>query len=335
MRDAGAFIRLAAEEARRVGGEVVPAANAAQRVVVLHRPVGVVAALTPANGPVNTFGRKAAFALAAGCTVVVKPAEETPLSTLALAELFTQAGVSTGAVNVVAGDARAIAGVFTTHPAIGLLTFTGSASRGAQLFADAARHMKRAVLELGGVAPFVVFEDADLDNALDGLVAAKFRLSGQICASPQRVLVQRSVFPAFREGLLTRVAKLRFGDPRDPVNHYGPLYHERILKVVESIVGDAVAKGAEVLSGGAPAGGLMYPPTILGNVSADMKIRREEAFGPCLASRHSPTSPRRSSWPMTHGTAWAPTFTPATSPGPGGLRRRSRPVWWASTRHFR
>ncbi|MEW6470721.1 MAG: NAD-dependent succinate-semialdehyde dehydrogenase [Actinomycetota bacterium] len=282
VRTGGAFIRLAAEEARRLGGELLPAPDAAQRIVVAHRPVGVVAAFTPANAPVNVFGRKAACALGAGCTVVVKPPEETPLSTLLLVELLAEAGVPSGAVNVVVGDAPAIAGVLTTHPAVRLVTFTGSAHRGRQLMARAAEAGTPVILELGGVAPFVVFEDADLDAAVAGLVAAKFRMSGQICASPQRVIVQRGAADGFRDKLLRRVATLRFGDPDDPANDYGPLYHERILKGVEALVNDAVSKGATLLCGGTRGEGLLYPPTVITGVTPDMEVRREEAFGPIL-----------------------------------------------------
>jgi succinate-semialdehyde dehydrogenase/glutarate-semialdehyde dehydrogenase len=282
VRAAGGFIRFAAEEARRIGGDIVPAPDRRQRIMVLQRPVGVVGAITPANGPANVFGRKAASALSAGCTVVVKPAEETPLCTLALAKLATEAGVPPGALNVLVGDAPAIAEVFVSHPAVRIVSFTGSVNRGAQLAAQAGQHMKRVVLELGGVAAFLVFEDADIEAALDGFVAAKFRMSGQLCGSPQRILVQESALSAFRDGLLARCAALRFGDPYDSRNHYGPLYHERILKGLDALVIDAVSKGAKVLCGGGRGEGLLYPPTVLTDVSPEMDVRRQEAFGPLV-----------------------------------------------------
>lgn len=282
IRAAGGFIRFAAEEARRIGGELVPAPDPSQRIAVQRRPIGVVAAITPANGPANVFGRKAASALSAGCTVVVKPAEETPLCTLALARLASDAGVPPGALNVVVGDAPAIVEVLTSHEAVGAVTFTGSAARGAEVCAQAGRHMKRVVLELGGVASFIVFDDADIDAALDGLVAAKFRLSGQLCGAPQRILVQRAALATVTRGLLARCAKIRFGDPYDASNHYGPLYHERILKGLDALVTDAVAKGAKLLCGGTGGSDLLYPPTVLTDISPEMDVRRQEAFGPLL-----------------------------------------------------
>lgn len=282
VRTAGAFLRLAAEESRRPPGEVLSAPRANQRIVVTRRPVGVVAAFTPANAPANVFGRKAACALAAGCTVVVKPPEETPLSTVLLADILTDAGVHSGAVNVVVGDAPAIAEVLVSSPAVALITFTGSAYRGYQLYAAAAAHGKRAVLELGGVAPYIVFDDADLEKSLDGLVAAKFRMSGQICASPQRVLVQQAVADSFTDGLLSRVSRLRAGDPLDPESDYGPLYHRRILDRLDALVGDALGKGAKLLSERRDLGGLLVAPIVLSDITAEMEIRREEAFGPVV-----------------------------------------------------
>lgn len=282
IRTAGAFIRMAAEESRRLPGEFLTGPRPDQRIVVSRRPVGVVAAFTPANAPANVFGRKAACALAVGCTVVVKPPEETPLSTLLLADVLAGAGVHAGALNVVAGDAPAIAEVLVSHPQVGLITFTGSAARGYQLYADAARHAKQAVLELGGVAPFVVFDDADLDAAVDGLVAAKFRMSGQICASPQRAILQAGIAEAFTERLLARLSTLRPGDPLDPASDYGPLYHRRILDRFTALVDDALAKGATLLTPRPDLGGLLQPPTVLTDITDDMEVRREEAFGPVI-----------------------------------------------------
>lgn len=282
VRSTGAFIRFCAEEARRISGDLVSSPDPRKRVVVVPQPVGVVAAFTAANGPGIIFGRKVAPALAAGCTVVVKPAEEAPRLPLALARLFEEAGLPAGALNVIAGDAPAIARTLMRDSRVRMVSFTGSARLGRELMRMAADGMKRLVLELGGVAPFLVFADADLEACVAGLVAAKFRHSGQICASPQRVLVEASVADTFQGLLLARVAALRIGDPSDPATDYGPLQHERIMRRVEALIEDARSKGARVLTGAQVLRPLTYAPTVLTDVADHMEVLREEAFGPII-----------------------------------------------------
>ena len=283
IRSMGAFIRFYAEEARRVGGEVVPSPDPRKRVLALRQPVGVVAALTAANFPGIMIGRKVAPALAAGCTVLLKPAEEAPGLAVRVAELFEAAGLPPGALNVVFGDAPAIADTLMADPRVRMVTFTGSAARGRDLMRKAADGLKRLVLELGGVAPFIVFDDADLAEAVDGLVEAKFRHAGQVCASPQRVLVHESVAAAFLESLTERLRTLAVGDPEAAGTAYGPLQNRRILEQVRALVDDAVGTGAVEVAGVGGGRGLVMPPVLLDGVSAAMAVSREEAFGPVVA----------------------------------------------------
>ena len=283
IRSTGAFIRFCAEEARRIFGDIVPSPDPRKRVLVMPQPVGVVAAFIAANAPGIIFGRKVAPALAAGCSVVVKPSEAAPRVALALARILHEAGVPDGAVNVIAGDAPAIAAVVMADPRVRMVTFTGSAALGRQLMRGASDGMKRVVLELGGVAPFIVFADADLEAAVEGLVGAKFRHSGQICASPQRVFVEAPIAEDFTNRLVDRISRLRVGDPSDPMTDFGPLQHAGIFKGVEAIVEDARRRGARIVVGGAPVTGLIYQPTILADVDDSMEVSREEAFGPIVA----------------------------------------------------
>jgi succinate-semialdehyde dehydrogenase / glutarate-semialdehyde dehydrogenase len=283
IRSTGAFIRFCAEEARRIYGELVPSPDPAKRVVVVKQPVGVVAAYTAANASGVIFGRKVAPALAAGCTVVLKPAEEGVRLPLALARLLGEAGLPPGVLNVVMGDAPAISEAVMEDPRVRLVSFTGSAALGRRLMRQAADGLKRMILELGGVAPFLVFEDADLDLAVEGLVAAKFRHAGQICASPQRIFAHEPIADDFLARLTKRVEAIQVGDPGSESSDYGPLQHERILEKIESQVRDAVEKGARLVCGGERIGDLLYAPTILEGVDESMEISLEEAFGPVIA----------------------------------------------------
>jgi len=282
IRSTGAFLRFCAEEARRIFGDVVPSPDPGKRVVVEKQPVGVVAAFTAVNAPGIIFGRKVAPALAAGCTVVAKPAEEAPGLAVALAEVLAEAGLPAGALNVVFGDAPAVAAALIADPRVRLVSFTGSAAVGRQIMRLAAENLKRVVLELGGVSPFIVFDDADLGAAARGLVAAKFRHAGQICGSPQRVFIQETVADRFIPLLLAEVDRLRVGDPALDDTSFGPVQHGRNLEKVERFVADALAKGAVLLRGGRRLGGLTYAPTVLEGITGEMLLAREEVFGPVL-----------------------------------------------------
>ncbi|MBE3558372.1 MAG: NAD-dependent succinate-semialdehyde dehydrogenase [Ktedonobacteraceae bacterium] len=282
IRSTGAFIRYCAEEARRISGDLVPSPDAAKRVVVIPQPVGIVVAITASNAPGILFGRKVAPALAAGCTVIVKPSEETPRVTLLLASIFAEAGLPAGAVNVVMGDAPVIVRVLVQDSRVAMVTFTGSVQTGRLIMRLASDGPKRVLLELGGVAPFIVFSDADLQGAIEGLVAAKFRHAGQICASPQRVFVEESMAGEFRTRLIERFSHIRVGNPVDQTTDYGPLQHHHNLEKVEHLIADAKSKGAKVLTGGESPGGYLFLPTLLEGVTDDMAISREEAFGPVI-----------------------------------------------------
>lgn len=274
------FVRWSAEEARRVYGETVPAAVAGKRHLVLKQPMGVVAAITPWNFPSAMITRKVAPALAAGCTVVIKPAEQTPLSALALAELFEEARLPAGVLNVITGNPVPIAGEMLAHPKVRKIAFTGSTEVGRLLMRGAADGLKRVALELGGHAPFIVFADADLDRAADGCVASKFRNAGQTCICANRVYVQQEVHDAFAKKLAEKAAALVVGDGMDERTQVGPMIDEQGLKKVIDHVEDARRRGAKVLCGGRVKDGRWYEPTVLANVPPESKILREETFGP-------------------------------------------------------
>lgn len=277
------FIEWFAEEAKRLYGDTVPGHAADKRILVLRQPVGVVAAITPWNFPSAMLGRKLGPALAAGCTVVCKPALQTPYSALAIAVLAERAGVPAGVLNIVTGqDAVAIGGEMTSHPKVRKLSFTGSTGVGKKLMAQCADGMKRLSLELGGNAPFIVFDDADLDAAVDGAIASKFRNTGQTCVCANRLFVQDGVYDAFARKLVEAVAKLRVGDGLAGPTDQGPLIDANALAKVEQHVADARAKGAKVVAGGQrhALGGTFYAPTVLVDVDASMQIAREETFGP-------------------------------------------------------
>ena len=283
---ANGFVRWFAEEARRSYGEVIPAPRADRRVIVMREPVGVVAAITPWNFPAAMVTRKIAPAIAAGCTVVLKPSELTPLSALALVELSCEAGFPPGVINVVTTtDAPAVGAVLTGDPRVRKLSFTGSTAVGKRLMAACAGTVKKLSLELGGNAPFLVFDDADLERAIDGLVANKFRNAGQACIAANRVLVQDGIHDRFVERLAGRVAALRVGRGDEHGVAIGPLITERAQAKVESLVDGAVAAGAIVVVGGhalPELGPRWYTPTVLTGVAPGMRLACDEAFGPVV-----------------------------------------------------
>jgi len=279
---AASFVEWFAEEARRVYGEIIPGHHADKRILVLRQPVGVVAAITPWNFPAAMITRKAAPALAAGCTFVVKPAGQTPLSALAMAELAARAGIPPGVFNVITGGAREIGAELTANPTVRKLSFTGSTEVGRVLMAQCAPTLKKLSMELGGNAPFIVFEDADLDAAVQGAIASKYRNTGQTCVCANRLLVQESVYEDFAARLAKSVSAFRVGDGLQGVTDIGPLIDANALAKVQEHVADARAKGATVTLGGKPhaLGGTFYEPTILTGVNSTMLMAREETFGP-------------------------------------------------------
>ncbi|MGY0196000.1 NAD-dependent succinate-semialdehyde dehydrogenase [Leptothrix sp. BB-4] len=279
---AASYIEWYAEEARRLYGDVLPSPWADKRIVVLKEPVGVCAAITPWNFPAAMITRKVAPALAAGCTIVVKPASQTPLSALALAVLAERAGIPAGVIGVVTGRASAVGGELTANPAVRKLTFTGSTEVGRVLAAQSAPSLKKLSMELGGNAPFIVFDDADLDAAVEGAIASKYRNTGQTCVCTNRLLVQDGVYEAFAEKLAAAVTKLQVGAGTEPGVLQGPLIDAKALAKVEELVADVVAQGGRVVTGGRrhARGGTFYEPTVLTDVTASMKVAREEIFGP-------------------------------------------------------
>jgi succinate-semialdehyde dehydrogenase/glutarate-semialdehyde dehydrogenase len=282
IRYAASFIEWFAEEGKRVNGDIVPHPEADKRIAILKQPVGVCAAITPWNFPAAMITRKVAPALAAGCAIIVKPAEQTPLSALALAVLAQRAGVPDGVLQIVTGDARAIGGVLTSSPVVRKLSFTGSTEVGRLLMAQSAPTVKRLSLELGGNAPFIVFDDADLEAAVEGALAAKYRNSGQTCVCVNRLLIQDGIYDRFAEALTARVAALKVGNGLDTNVMQGPLIDKAALAKIEELVADARGKGARLLTGGEPhaLGGTFYQPTVLTEVTPQMRLAREEIFGP-------------------------------------------------------
>ena len=277
------FVEFFAEETKRVYGETIPSHKLDARVVVIRQPVGVVAAITPWNFPVAMITRKIAPALAAGCTVVCKPAGETPLSALALTELARQAGMPPGVLNVITTSRSAVVGEeLTSNPLVRAITFTGSTEVGKNLMRQAAGTVKKVALELGGNAPFIVFDDADLDQAVQGLMISKFRNMGQTCVCANRVFVQAGVYDAFAAKLTREVDKLKLGDGLEDGVTQGPLINAKAVQKVERHVRDAVERGARLALGGKPSvlGGTFYEPTILTEVTPDMLMMQEETFGP-------------------------------------------------------
>lgn len=279
---AASFLEWFAEEGKRVYGELIPTFRADARLMVMRQPVGVAAAITPWNFPAAMITRKLGPALAAGCTFVCKPAPQTPFSALALAELATRAGLPAGVFNVVTGDAEAIGGELTSNPLVRKLSFTGSTAVGKKLIAQCAGTVKKVSMELGGNAPFIVFDDADLDAAVQGAMASKYRNTGQTCVCANRFYVQSGVYDAFAEKLVKAVSTLRVGAGLSGPTEQGPLIDARALAKVESHVADALAQGGRIAAGGKrhALGGNFYEPTVLLDVAPGMKVAREETFGP-------------------------------------------------------
>ena len=279
---AASFIEWFAEEAKRIYGEVVPGHMPDKRIVVLKQPIGVVAAITPWNFPAAMVTRKLAPALAAGCTTVLKPASQTPFTALALAVLAEEAGVPAGVINVVTGGAAAIGGALTASPVVRKLTFTGSTEIGAKLYEQSAPTIKKLSLELGGNAPFIVFDDADLDAAVAGAIASKYRNAGQTCVCANRLYVQAGIHDRFVEALAKAVDGLVVGSGLDQGTTIGPLIDEAAVAKAQQHVDDAVSKGARIVTGGKahPLGGRYFQPTIIEGVKAGMLVLNEETFGP-------------------------------------------------------
>jgi len=277
---AAAFLEWFGEEAKRVYGDVIPGHAVDKRIVVLRQPIGVVGAITPWNFPSAMITRKIAPALAAGCGVVVKPAPQTPFSALALGVLAQEAGLPDGLLNIVTGDAIAIGGELTANPTVRKISFTGSTAVGTALMAQSAPTIKKLSLELGGNAPFIVFDDADVDAAVAGAIDAKFRNAGQTCVCANRLYVQTGVYDAFVAKLVEATSKLRIGSGTDDGVQIGPLIDEAAVRKIEAHIADATTKGARVLLGGHRLHGRFHEPTILGGVTADMIVTREETFGP-------------------------------------------------------
>ncbi|MCU4383962.1 NAD-dependent succinate-semialdehyde dehydrogenase [Acinetobacter radioresistens] len=276
------FIEWFAEEAKRTYGDVIPHDKQGRRLLVIRQPVGVVAAITPWNFPNAMITRKVGPALAAGCTVVIKPASETPLSALALVALAEEAGIPKGVINVVTGSAREIGGILTQHPLVRKVSFTGSTAIGKLLMQQCSSTMKKISMELGGNAPFIVFEDADLDKAVEGAIASKFRNSGQTCVCTNRILVQNNIYDTFVEKLAAAVAKLKVAPAFEPGAEQGPLINEKAVEKVQQHIDDATSKGAKVIYGGQrhQLGQTFFEPTVLTDVTPDMQVAQDETFGP-------------------------------------------------------
>ena len=279
---ANSFIRWFAEEGKRVYGDVIPANQTQLRHVILKQPVGVCAAITPWNFPAAMITRKAAPALAAGCTMIIKPATETPFSALALVALAEQAGIPAGVIQVVTGKSSTIGDILTGDPRIHKLSFTGSTEVGRTLMAQCAPTIKKLSLELGGNAPFIVFDDADLEKAAEGLIASKYRNAGQTCVCANRVYVQDSIKDKFLDVFVKKVAELNVGNGMDEGVDIGPLINKKALDKVQALLKDALDKGATLITGGSTNGAseLSYNPTVITDISSDMDIAHEEIFGP-------------------------------------------------------
>ncbi|KGV90675.1 succinate-semialdehyde dehydrogenase [Burkholderia pseudomallei ABCPW 30] len=279
---AASFIEWFAEEGKRVAGDTLPTPDANKRIVVVKEPIGVCAAITPWNFPAAMIARKVGPALAAGCPIVVKPAESTPFSALAMAFLAERAGVPKGVLSAVIGDPKAIGTEITSNPIVRKLSFTGSTAVGRLLMAQSAPTVKKLTLELGGNAPFIVFDDADLDAAVEGAIASKYRNNGQTCVCTNRFFVHERVYDAFADKLAAAVSKLKVGRGTESGATLGPLINEAAVKKVESHIADALAKGASLMTGGKrhALGHGFFEPTVLTGVKPDMDVAKEETFGP-------------------------------------------------------
>jgi len=282
VRYAASFIQWFAEEGKRIYGDVIPTVNNQQRFIISKEPVGVVAAITPWNFPIAMITRKAAPALAAGCTVVIKPANETPYCALAIAKLAEKAGIPAGVINVVTGKSQEIGSVFTSHEKVKKLTFTGSTPVGRLLMQQCSSTIKKLALELGGNAPLIVFDDADLDKAVQGAIFAKFRNAGQTCVCANRIYVHDNIYQAFAEKFVQEVQKFKVGNGLEDGVQIGPLINEKAVLKAQQLIDDAVSKGAKVACGGKQhaLGQTFYEPSVLTNVDRTMEIVQEEIFGP-------------------------------------------------------
>ncbi|WET39054.1 NAD-dependent succinate-semialdehyde dehydrogenase [Citrobacter enshiensis] len=282
---AASFIEWFAEQGKRTNGDVIPSPSTDKRLMVIRQGIGVCAAITPWNFPAAMITRKAGPALAAGCTMVLKPANETPFTALALAELARQAGIPAGVINVVTGKSRDIGAVFTGDERVRKLSFTGSTEVGRVLMRQCADSIKKVSLELGGNAPFIVFEDACLDKAVEGALVAKFRNAGQTCVCVNRFYIHHAIYDAFCEKFVARVAALRVGDGSQPGVQTGPLINSDAVQKVQSLLDDALTRGATLLTGGQrhAAGGNFFTPTVIGNVQPGSQLLQEEIFGPVAA----------------------------------------------------
>jgi len=279
---AASFIEWFAEEGKRVYGDTIPSPAGDRRIVVIKQPIGVCAAITPWNFPAAMITRKAGPALAAGCPIVVKPATSTPYSALALAALAEEAGIPAGVFNVITGDSGAIGGELTANPIVRKLSFTGSTEIGRVLYEQSAPTLKKLSLELGGNAPFIVFDDADLDAAVEGAIASKFRNAGQTCVCANRLYVHDKVYDAFAEKLVVAVNKLKVGPGTEDGVQLGPLIDKKAVEKIEEHIADALAGGARIVAGGKPhdLGGTYFQPTVMADVTPAMKVAKEETFGP-------------------------------------------------------
>ena len=274
------YVEWFAEEAKRIYGDTIPGHQPDKRIIVIKQPIGVTAAITPWNFPSAMITRKAGPALAAGCTMVLKPASQTPYSALALAELAQRAGIPAGVFSVVTGSAGEVGGELTSNPIVRKLTFTGSTEIGRQLMAECAHDIKKVSLELGGNAPFIVFDDADLDAAVEGALISKYRNNGQTCVCANRLYVQAGVYDAFVAKLAERVQGLKVGNGFEPGVTQGPLIEPAALDKVQEHIADAVAKGGRIVTGGQRLQGQFFAPTVIANATQDMRVAREETFGP-------------------------------------------------------
>lgn len=282
VRYAASFIQWFAEEGKRIYGDVIPTVNNQQRFIISKEPVGVVAAITPWNFPIAMITRKAAPVLAAGCTVVIKPANETPYCALAIAKLAEKAGIPAGVINVVTGKSQEIGSVFTSHEKVKKLTFTGSTPVGRLLMQQCSSTIKKLALELGGNAPLIVFDDADLDKAVQGAIFAKFRNAGQTCVCANRIYVHDNIYQAFAEKFVQEVQKFKVGNGLEDGVQIGPLINEKAVLKAQQLIDDAVSKGAKIACGGKQhaLGQTFYEPSVLTNVDRTMEIVQEEIFGP-------------------------------------------------------
>ena len=279
---AAAYVEFYAEEAKRIYGETIPSHRADARIVVIRQPIGVVAAITPWNFPASMITRKVAPALAVGCTVVLKPATETPLTALALAKLAERAGMPAGVFNVITGKSAEIGAEMTSSRIVKAVSFTGSTEVGKLLMQQAASTVKKVGMELGGNAPFIVFDDAYVDAAVEGAIISKFRNMGQTCVCANRIYAQDGIYHAFVQKLSKKVLEMKVGDGTEPGVVQGPLINKAAIEKVETHIADAVGKGAKVVAGGKrhPLGNLFFEPTVLSDVTPQMLVTREETFGP-------------------------------------------------------